>query len=54
MSIIKFMTSEQSQSQSGYIAPETRIMNVQSEGLLCASGTNGATEDYTDGEFDWN
>ena len=51
MSIIKFMTSEQSQSQSGYIAPETRIMNVQSEGVLC---TSGSTEDYSDGEFDWN
>lgn len=54
MSIIKFMTAEHSQSQAGYNAPETRIMDVQSEGLLCASGANGATEDYTDGEFDWN
>ena len=35
----------------GYKTPEVKVVEFQSEGVLCASGM---TEEFVDGYFDWN
>ena len=34
-----------------YVSPETKVINLLSEGVLCSSGL---TEQFENGEFDWN
>lgn len=34
-----------------YVTPETKVLHVQPEGVLCSSGM---TERFEEGEFDWN
>ena len=34
-----------------YVSPETNVVLVQPEGVLCSSGL---TEQFEDGYFDWN
>ena len=34
-----------------YVSPETKVVLVQPEGVLCSSGM---TEQFEDGDFDWN
>ena len=34
-----------------YVSPETKVINLLSEGVLCSSGM---TEQFENGEFDWN
>ena len=34
-----------------YVSPETKVVLVQPEGVLCSSGM---TESFEDGVFDWN
>ena len=34
-----------------YVSPETTVVLVQPEGVLCSSGM---TEQFEDGDFDWN
>ena len=34
-----------------YVSPETNVVLVQPEGVLCSSGM---TEQFEDGYFDWN
>ena len=39
------------QNLGAYESPEVKVMAVESEGVLCSSGT---TEKFEDGYFDWN
>ena len=34
-----------------YVSPETKVLHVQPEGVLCSSGM---TEQFEEGAFDWN
>ena len=34
-----------------YVTPETTVVLVQPEGVLCSSGM---TEQFENGDFDWN
>ena len=34
-----------------YVSPETKVINLLSEGVLCSSGM---TEQFEKGDFDWN
>lgn len=34
-----------------YVSPETTVVLVQPEGVLCSSGM---TEQFENGDFDWN
>lgn len=34
-----------------YVSPETKVVLVQPEGVLCSSGM---TEQFEEGVFDWN
>ena len=34
-----------------YVTPETKVLPVQPEGVLCSSGV---TEQFQEGYFDWN
>ena len=34
-----------------YVTPETKVLDVEPEGVLCSSGM---TEQFENGEFDWN
>ena len=34
-----------------YVSPETKVLHVQPEGILCSSGM---TEQFEEGAFDWN
>ena len=38
-------------SLGAYVAPETKVVDFVSEGVLCSSGI---TEQFEDGNFDWN
>ena len=37
--------------QGAYVTPETKVIDLLAEGVLCSSGL---TEDFEDGAFDWN
>ena len=39
------------QNLGAYVSPETKVINLLSEGVLCSSGM---TEQFENGEFDWN
>ena len=34
-----------------YVAPETKVIDLLAEGVLCSSGM---TEKFEDADFDWN
>ena len=34
-----------------YVTPETKVLHMQPEGVLCSSGV---TEQFQEGYFDWN
>lgn len=38
-------------NMEAYETPEVKVLAVESEGVLCSSGM---TEQFVDGEFDWN
>ena len=37
--------------QGEYVTPETKVIDLLVEGVLCSSGL---TEQFEDGAFDWN
>ena len=38
-------------SKGEYLAPDVKVMEMQSRGVLCASGSN---ESYNNGEWKWS
>lgn len=38
-------------NMEAYETPEVKVLAVESEGVLCSSGM---TEQFVDGEFDWD
>lgn len=38
-------------SVGGYESPEVKVLHLQTEGVLCSSGL---TEQFEEGEFNWN
>lgn len=39
------------QNLGAYVSPETKVVDFVAEGVLCSSGL---TEQFENGEFDWN
>lgn len=37
--------------QGDYLTPETKVIDLLAEGVLCSSGM---TEKFEDADFDWN
>ena len=49
MEVKKALANEQ--NLGAYATPEIKVMAVESEGVLCSSGT---TEKFEEAYFDWN
>lgn len=50
--MIKFEMNFQIDSAlEAYESPQIKVIELQSEGVLCSSGL---TEDFEDGDFNWN
>ena len=39
------------QNLGAYVSPETKVVDFVAEGVLCSSGL---TEQFENGDFDWN
>lgn len=49
MEVRNALVSEQ--NLGAYVSPETKVVDFVAEGVLCSSGL---TEQFENGEFDWN
>lgn len=49
MEVRNALVSEQ--NLGAYVSPETKVVDFVAEGVLCSSGL---TEQFENGDFDWN